>query len=75
MLKQVWHFARLIVSLQAKSDNMTDFKELGLKQELLQAIAEQGYEHPMPVQEQVIPSLQELRWDLPMERPYENPVR
>ena len=36
---------------------MTDFKELGLGQELLQAIAEQGYEHPMPVQEQVIPWL------------------
>ena len=36
---------------------MTDFKEMGLGQELLQAIAEQGYEHPMPVQEQVIPWL------------------
>lgn len=36
---------------------MTEFKELGLGQELLQAIAEQGYEHPMPVQEQVIPWL------------------
>ena len=36
---------------------MTDFKEMGLRQELLQAIAEQGYEHPMPVQEQVIPWL------------------
>ena len=30
---------------------------MGLGQELLQAIAEQGYEHPMPVQEQVIPWL------------------
>ncbi len=36
---------------------MTDFKEMGLGQELLKAIAEQGYEHPMPVQEQVIPWL------------------
>lgn len=36
---------------------MIDFKDLGLGQELLQAIAEQGYEHPMPVQEQVIPWL------------------
>ena len=36
---------------------MTEFKDLGLGQELLQAIAEQGYEHPMPVQEQVIPWL------------------
>ena len=39
------------------SDYMIDFKEMGLGQELLQAIAEQGYEHPMPVQEQVIPWL------------------
>ncbi|MCR5434763.1 MAG: DEAD/DEAH box helicase [Bacteroidaceae bacterium] len=38
---------------------MTDFKELGLRQELLRAIEEQGYEHPMPVQEQVIPWLLE----------------
>ena len=36
---------------------MIDFKDLGLRQELLQAIAEQGYEHPMPVQEQVVPWL------------------
>ncbi len=36
---------------------MTEFKDLGLGQELLQAITEQGYEHPMPVQEQVIPWL------------------
>lgn len=36
---------------------MTDFKELGLSNELLRAIEEQGYEHPMPVQEQVIPWL------------------
>ena len=36
---------------------MTEFKDLGLGQELLRAIEEQGYEHPMPVQEQVIPWL------------------
>ena len=36
---------------------MTDFKEMGLSGELLKAIEEQGYEHPMPVQEQVIPWL------------------
>ena len=34
-----------------------DFHDMSLGQELLQAIAEQGYEHPMPVQEQVIPWL------------------
>lgn len=36
---------------------MKDFTEIGLCDELLQAISEQGYEHPMPVQEQVIPLL------------------
>ena len=45
---------------------MTDFKELGLNQELLQAIAEQGYEHPMPVQEQVIPWLLSPNESLPL---------
>jgi len=36
---------------------MSTFKDLGLCTELLQAIEEQGYEHPMPVQEAVIPFL------------------
>ena len=36
---------------------MKSFVELGLCDELLQAITEQGYENPMPVQEQVIPWL------------------
>ena len=36
---------------------MKSFNEMGLCNELLQAITEQGYEHPMPVQEQVIPYL------------------
>ena len=36
---------------------MSTFNELGLCAELLQAIEEQGYEHPMPVQEAVIPFL------------------
>ncbi len=36
---------------------MKNFLELGLCSELLQAIGEQGYEHPMPVQEEVIPFL------------------
>ena len=36
---------------------MKTFAELGLCEELLQAIEEQGYEHPMPVQEEVIPWL------------------
>ena len=36
---------------------MRDFTELGLAEPLLQAINELGYEHPMPVQEEVIPHL------------------
>ena len=36
---------------------MKNFDELGLAQPLLQAIGELGYEHPMPVQEEVIPYL------------------
>ena len=36
---------------------MKNFEELGLCKELLQAIEEQGYENPMPVQEEVIPCL------------------
>ncbi|MDE6489651.1 MAG: DEAD/DEAH box helicase [Muribaculaceae bacterium] len=36
---------------------MTTFKELGVKDDLLKAIEELGYETPMPVQEKVIPHL------------------
>ena len=36
---------------------MKNFNELGLIEPLLQAIEELGYEHPMPVQEEVIPHL------------------
>ncbi len=36
---------------------MKSFTELGLAEPLLQAIEELGYEHPMPIQEEVIPHL------------------
>ena len=36
---------------------MKTFQELGLSEELLKAIDEAGYVHPMPVQEAVIPFL------------------
>lgn len=36
---------------------MTTFKELGVRDDLLKAIEELGYETPMPVQEKVIPHL------------------
>ena len=36
---------------------MKTFEELGVSEEILKAIKELGYEHPMPVQEEVIPYL------------------
>lgn len=43
---------------------MTTFNELGLRPEILTAIAALGYEQPMPIQEQVIPFLLEKEGDL-----------
>ena len=43
---------------------MKNFNELGLAEPLLQAIEELGYEHPMPVQEEVIPYLLSNETDL-----------
>ena len=43
---------------------MTKFEDLGLRPEILTAIAELGYEAPMPVQEQVIPFMLEQSGDL-----------
>ena len=36
---------------------MKTFEELGVAEDILRAISELGYEHPMPVQEEVIPYL------------------
>ncbi len=36
---------------------MKSFEELGVSEEIRKAIEEQGFEHPMPVQEEVIPYL------------------
>jgi ATP-dependent RNA helicase DeaD len=35
----------------------TTFKELGLREEILRAITEMGYEHPTPVQSEAIPQI------------------
>ncbi len=43
---------------------MMTFNELGLKEEILSAIAELGYENPMPVQAEVIPYMLENDTDL-----------
>ena len=44
--------------------DMKNFTELGLAEPILQAIEELGYEHPMPVQEEVIPHLLSQDGDL-----------
>ena len=36
---------------------MKTFEELGVSEEIRRAISELGFEHPMPVQEEVIPYL------------------
>ena len=46
-----------------KTNKMT-FKELNLKDDILSAIEELGYEQPMPVQEKVIPFMLEQTTDL-----------
>ena len=37
--------------------NFMTFEELGVREDLLKAIGEMGFESPMPVQEKVIPHL------------------
>ncbi len=43
---------------------MTDFKEMGLSEALLQGIAALGFEKPTPIQQQVIPSVLQSDTDL-----------
>lgn len=43
---------------------MITFKELGLKEEILKAIEELGFEFPMPIQEKVIPFMENSTSDL-----------
>ncbi len=43
---------------------MITFKELGLKEDILKAIDELGFEFPMPIQEKVIPYMAESKNDL-----------
>lgn len=42
---------------RSKKQNMAKFSELGLKQELLDAVSELGFEEPTPIQGEVIPTL------------------
>ena len=43
---------------------MTTFSELGLTPEIIRAVEELGFEHPMPVQAEVIPLLLEKATDI-----------
>ena len=43
---------------------MKTFEELGVNEEIRRAIEEMGFEHPMPVQEEVIPYLLGTRNDV-----------
>ncbi len=43
---------------------MTDFKEMGLSEALLQGIAALGFEKPTPIQQQVIPAVLQSNTDL-----------
>jgi ATP-dependent RNA helicase DeaD len=43
---------------------MTTFKDLGLSEPLLNAVAEMGFEHPTEIQEKAIPALLEQETDL-----------
>ena len=42
---------------QKKHERLKTFEELGVNEEIRRAITELGFEHPMPVQEEVIPYL------------------
>ena len=47
-----------------EKENMTTFKEIGIKDQVLRGIEELGFETPMPIQEKVIPVLLENKGDL-----------
>ncbi len=47
-----------------KEEEMRTFDELGIEPRLLQAIKELGFEHPMPIQEMVIPHLIDKEGDV-----------
>ena len=51
---RVYLFYRIINN---KQTNLKTFEDLGVSEEIRRAISELGFEHPMPVQEEVIPYL------------------
>ena len=46
-----------LTNIEQKENSYMTFEELGVRDDLLRAIAEMGFENPMPVQEKVIPVL------------------
>ena len=51
-------------NMRAEEDPGKTFADLGVAPDLLRAIAELGFEHPMPIQEMVIPHLLEKEGDV-----------
>lgn len=49
---------------EAVQDNLKTFADLGVEDSLLKGITEMGFEHPMPIQEMVIPHLLEKEGDV-----------
>ena len=49
--------AIFVIHQQIHITNLKTFEELGVVEEIRRAITEMGFEHPMPVQEEVIPYL------------------
>ena len=47
-----------------ENNDVTTFEQLGVAPELLKAINELGFEHPMPIQEMVIPHLLDKEGDV-----------
>ena len=56
--------AIFVIHQQIHITNLKTFEELGVVEEIRRAITEMGFEHPMPVQEEVIPYLLEYKFGL-----------
>jgi ATP-dependent RNA helicase DeaD len=52
------------IDAMEEKEKMTTFEDLGIEPYLLKAITELGFEHPMPIQEMVIPHLLEKDGDV-----------
>lgn len=58
------HAQEAEAGMEAEEDKGKTFADLGVASDLLRAIAELGFEHPMPIQEMVIPHILEKEGDV-----------